>query len=62
MTLVRWQYEATAGGRIFYFVDDPTEGGCKKLERKGRGRNPRRCVIIEAVHPGHPKETERKRG
>lgn len=58
----RWQYEATAGGRIFYFVDDPTDGGRKKLQRKGRGPKPRRRVIIEAVHPGHPKETERKRG
>lgn len=61
-TYDRWQYEATSGGRIFYFVDDPTDGGRKKLERKGRGPKPRRRVIIEAVHPGHPKETERKRG
>ena len=57
----RWQYEATAGGRIFYFVDDPTDGGRRKLARKGRGPKPRRRVIIEAVHPGHPKETERTR-
>lgn len=61
-TYDRWQYEATAGGRIFYFVDDPTDGGRKKAERKGRGPKPRRRVIIEAVHPGHPKATERKRG
>lgn len=61
-TYDRWQYEATAGGRIFYFVDDPTAGTRKKVERKGRGPKPRRRVIIEAVHPGHPKETERKRG
>ena len=60
-TFDRWQYEATAGGRIFYFVDDPTNGG-RNPERKGRGAKPRRRVIIEAVHPGHPKETERKRG
>lgn len=58
----RWQYEATAGGRIFYFVDDPTDGGRKKLERKGRGPKRRRRVVIEAVHSGHPKQTERKRG
>lgn len=58
----RWQYEATGGGRIFYFVDDPTNGGRKKPERTGRGPKPRRRVIVEAVHPGHPKETERKRG
>ena len=61
-TYDRWQYEATAGGRIFYFVDDPTHGGRKKIERKGRGPRPRKRLIIEAVHPGHPKGTERKRG
>ena len=26
----RWQNEATAGGRIFYFVDDPTDGGKRR--------------------------------
>jgi hypothetical protein len=61
-TYARWQYEATAGGRIFYFVDDPTDGGRKKPQRQGRRARPRRRVIIEAVHPGHPKGTERKRG
>lgn len=61
-TFARWQYEATAGGRIFYFVDDPTDGGRTKPQRQGRGPKPRRCVIIEAVHPGHPKSTERKGG
>lgn len=61
-TFDRWQYEVTGGGRIFYLVDDPTEGGRRKPQRKGRGRKPRRRVIIEALHPGHPKETERKRG
>lgn len=61
-TYDRWQYEAPSGGRIFYFVDDPTKGGSKKVVRKGRGSKPRRRVIIEAVHPGHPKGTERKRG
>lgn len=58
----RWQYEVTAGGRIFYFVDDPTDGGRKKSQREGRGPRPRKRVIVEAVHPGHPKATERKRG
>lgn len=58
----RWQYEVTSGGRIFYFVDDPTSGGRRKPERSGRGSRPRTRVIIEAVHPGHPKGTERKRG
>lgn len=61
-TYDRWQYEVTAGGRIFYFVDDPTGGGRTKPQRRGRGPKPRRRVIIEAVHPGHPKGTERKRG
>lgn len=56
----RWQYEATSGGRIFYFVDDPTDGGRRRAERPVRVPRPRRRVIIEAVHPGHPKGTERK--
>jgi hypothetical protein len=47
---------------IFYLVDDPTDGGRRRPERKGRGPKPRRRIIIEAVHPGHPKQTERKRG
>jgi len=61
-TYDRWQYEATAGGRIFYFVDDPTGGGRRQPQRRGRGPRPKRRVIVEAVHPGHPKGTERKRG
>jgi hypothetical protein len=61
-TFDRWQYEATAGGRIFYFVDDPTDGGRKKPQHQGRRPKPRRRVIIEAVHPRHPKATERKHG
>jgi hypothetical protein len=61
-TLERWQYEVTSGGRVFYLVDDPTDGGRRRPERKGRGPKPRRRVIIEAVHSGHPKQTERKRG
>lgn len=56
----RWQYEVTAGGRIFYFVDDPTDGGRRKPQRQARAPRPRRRVIVEAVHPGHPKGTERK--
>ncbi|MBI4729265.1 MAG: hypothetical protein HY775_07140 [Acidobacteria bacterium] len=57
-TYVRWQYEVTSGGRIWYFVDDPTEGGRKRVERRGRGPRPRRRVLVEAVHVGHPKATE----
>jgi len=54
----RWQYEVTAGGRVWYFVDDPTQGGGVKPVRKGRGGRPRRRVLIEKVHIGHPKATE----
>lgn len=61
-TYDRWQYEATAGGRIFYFVDDPSDGGHNKPQHQGRGPKRRRRVIIDAVHQGHPKGTERKRG
>jgi hypothetical protein len=48
-TLARWQYEVTSGGWVFYLVDDPTDGGCRRPERQGRGPKPRRRVIIEAV-------------
>jgi hypothetical protein len=51
-TYDRWQYEVTAGGRVWYFVDD-TPSGTGKRRRPGR-------VIIEKVAPGHPKGTERK--
>lgn len=61
MSFERWQFEVTAGGRIFYFVEDPTGGERGPVQRKGRGPKPRRRVIVEAVHPGHPKGTERKR-
>lgn len=57
-SLPRWQYEITGGGRIWYLVDDPTPGGKKKPARKGRGPMPYRRVLVEAVHIGHPKETE----
>jgi hypothetical protein len=57
-TLDRWQYEVTAGGRLWYFVDDPTEGDRRTPRRKGRGPRPRRRVLIEAVSIGHPKATE----
>jgi len=58
--LDRWQYEVTAGGRIFYFVDDPAPADKRPPARRGRGPRPRRRVIIEAIHPGHPKGTERR--
>ena len=50
----RWQYEVTAAGRIWYFVDDPGPGA----RRPGRGPRPRRRVLVEAVFVGHPKATE----
>jgi hypothetical protein len=56
----RWQYEVTSGGRVFYFIDDPTLGGKVIPERRGKGPRPRRRVIVDEVHPGHPKSTERK--
>ncbi len=56
--LDRWQYEVTAGSRIWYFVDDPTERGRRMPARSGRGPRPRRRVLVEAVHIGHPKVTE----
>lgn len=48
----RWQIDVTSGGRIWYFVD-ATEVGKGQKRRAGR-------VIIDAVHFGHPKSTERK--
>ncbi len=51
-TYDRWQYEVTAGGRVWYFVDD-TPSGAGKRRRPGR-------MIVEKVSPGHPKGTERK--
>lgn len=56
-TYVRWQYEVTGGGRIWYLVDDPTAGGGPS-KRRGRGPRPRRRVLVEAAHIGHPKATE----
>lgn len=49
---VRWQIDITSGGRIWYFVD-PTPTGSGQRRRSG-------TVIIDAVHAGHPKQTERR--
>jgi len=57
-TYERWQYEVTGGGRMWYFVEDPTEGGRARPARTGRGPRPRKRILIEAVHLGHPKATE----
>jgi hypothetical protein len=52
VSMRRWQIDVTAGGRIWYFVDEqPTGTGQKR--RSGR-------VILDAVHTGHPKVTETK--
>lgn len=48
----RWQIDVTSGGRVWYFVDD-TPTGSGQRRRSGR-------VIIDQVHFGHPKNTERK--
>lgn len=53
-TFDRWQYEVTAAGRIWYFVENPRPGP----KRPSRGRRPRRRVPVEAVFVGHPKATE----
>jgi len=52
VSLPRWQFEVTAGGRLLYLVDDAPFGQGKK-RRAGR-------VIIDVVSAGHPKETEQK--
>ncbi len=49
---VRWQIDITSGGRIWYFVDE-TSSGTGQRRRTG-------TVIIDAVHPGHPKSTEKR--
>lgn len=48
----RWQIDVTSGARIWYLVD-ATESGSGQKRRSG-------TVIIDQVHPGHPKGTERK--
>lgn len=45
VTLTRWQYEVTGGGRIWYAV-----GG--SADKKTAG-----TVFLERVMPGHPNET-----
>jgi len=51
-TYQRWQIDVTSGGRIWYFMD-PTPFGAGQKRRSGR-------VIIDAVHFGHPKKTEKR--
>lgn len=50
----RRQIDVTGSGRVWYFVD-PTPYGSGQKKRLGK-------VIIDAVAPGHPKETEKKPG
>lgn len=48
----RWQIDITSGGRLWYLMD-PTPFGSGQKRRSG-------LVIIDRVHFGHPKGTERK--
>ena len=49
---VRWQIDVTSGGRIWYFIDRTPSGSGQK-RRSG-------TVIIDQVHSGHPKTTEKR--
>lgn len=49
---VRWQIDVTSGGRVWYFLDSTPEGSGQR-RRSG-------TVILDAVHPGHPKQTEKR--
>lgn len=49
---VRWQIDVTSSGRVWYFVDAKPFGEGRK-RRTG-------TVIVDQVHPGHPKSTEVK--
>lgn len=53
-SLRRWQIDVTSGGRVWYLVD-PADSGSGQKRRSG-------LVIIDQVHPGHPKSTEKKPG
>lgn len=48
----RWQIDVTSGGRAWYLIDATPFGGGQK-RRSG-------TVVIDQVHYGHPKSTERK--
>lgn len=50
----RWQIDVTSGGRVWYFVDETPTG---KGQRRRSG-----TVVLDQVHFGHPKQTERKPG
>ncbi len=50
-TLQRWQIDVGSGSRVWYFVIREDAGKGQK-RRSGK-------VIIDQVHPGHPKATER---
>ena len=49
---VRWQIDVTSGGRVWYFIDRTPIGSGQK-RRSG-------TVIIDEVHSGHPKTTEKR--
>ena len=50
--LRRWQIDVTSGARVRYLID-PEESGRGQKRRSGQ-------VIIDQVHPGHPKNAEKK--
>lgn len=50
----RWQIDVTSGGRLWYFVDATPVG---KGQKRRAG-----TVVIDHVHFGHPKSTERRPG
>lgn len=50
----RWQIDVTSGGRIWYLVDEAPVGAGQR-RRSG-------TVVIDQVHFGHPKSTERRPG
>ena len=50
--LRRWQIDVTSRARAWYLID-PEESGRGQKRRSGQ-------VIIDQVHPGHPKSAEKK--
>lgn len=54
--LPQWQYKISDGGRIRYVIDaTPVKND------RGRVQNAGRVIVVDAS-PGHPKDTEKRRG
>lgn len=49
---IRWQIDVTSGDRVWCFIDRTPIGSGQK-RRSG-------TVIIDEVHSGHPKSTEKR--